>query len=151
MYWYPRLDYHGVCLSGDSLWLFTTVTCHSFRDPSRRRCLQRLQDPCRLGLKIFLRGVGMCVSRNVRSLCTFVPTFTNSECRKLLQQGVFAVNKIKNLTSVEVLETIKEILLKGYHYCETLRLGSVSISLSHGIVKNWSVIEIYACTFYCVW
>jgi hypothetical protein len=49
------------------------------------------------------------------------------QSRKLLQRGVFAVNKIKNLTSVEVLETIKGILLKGYHYCEILRLGSLNV------------------------
>jgi hypothetical protein len=72
----------------------------------------------------------LCASRK------FVHTFTNVESWKLLQRGVFAVNKIKNLTSVEVLETLKEILLKGYHYCETLRLGTVTISLSHSIVKN---------------
>jgi hypothetical protein len=42
-----------------------------------------------------------------------MPAFTTIESRKLLLRGVFAVNKIKYLTSVEVLETIKEILLKG--------------------------------------
>jgi hypothetical protein len=68
----------------------------------------------------------MCVVlRNIRASCTYVQTFTNIERRKLLQHGVFAVNKIKNWTSVEVLEKIKEILLKGYHYCKTLRLGTV--------------------------
>ncbi|XP_023701672.1 probable tRNA pseudouridine synthase 1 isoform X2 [Cryptotermes secundus] len=70
----------------------------------------------------------MCVSRNVRFLSAFVPTFTNSECRKLLQRGVFAVNKIKNLTSVEVLETIKEILLKGIEP----RVHPASLKVGHG-------------------
>ena len=44
-----------------------------------------------------------------------MPTFTSIESRRLLLRGVFAVNKIKYLTSVEVLETVKEILLKGYY------------------------------------
>lgn len=101
-------------------------------------------------VKVF-RGFEMCVLRNMRQLCTFVPTFTNTESRKLLQRGVFAVNKVKNLTSVEVLEIIKEILLKGYHNCETLRLGTVAISMSHGIVKNWPVMELCACIVYCMW
>jgi hypothetical protein len=101
-------------------------------------------------VKVFC-GVEMCVLCSVRASCTSVPSFTNTECRKLLQRGVFAVNKIKNLTSVEVLETIKEILLKGYHYCETLRLGTVRISVSPGIVKNWFVMEVYVCIVYCMW
>ena len=50
-----------------------------------------------------------------------MPTFTSLESRRLLLRGVFAVNKIKYLTSVEVLETIKEILLKGC-YLESYRL-----------------------------
>ena len=52
-----------------------------------------------------------------------MPTFTSIESRSLLLRGVFAVNKIKYLTSVEVLETIKEILLKGY-CLESYRLGT---------------------------
>jgi hypothetical protein len=69
----------------------------------------------------------MFVQCGVRASNTFVQSFTNTESRELLQRGVFAVNKIKNLTSVEVLEAIKEILLKGYHYCKTLRLRTVTI------------------------
>jgi tRNA U55 pseudouridine synthase TruB len=44
-----------------------------------------------------------------------MPTFTSIEGRNLLLRGVFAVNKIKNVTSVEVVETVKNILLKGYY------------------------------------
>lgn len=62
----------------------------------------------------------MFVKCNIRRLYTFVPTITNTESRKVLLRGVFAVNKIKDLTSVEVLETIKDILLEGYYY-ETFR------------------------------
>ena len=54
------------------------------------------------------------VRSNERGLYACMPTFT-IESRKLLLRGVFAVNKIKYVTSVEVLETVKEILLKGYY------------------------------------
>jgi hypothetical protein len=62
------------------------------------------------------RGIRMFVPRNCSGYYTFLPTTTNTEGRKVLLNGVFAVNKIKNLTSVEVLETVKEILLRGYYY-----------------------------------
>jgi hypothetical protein len=56
----------------------------------------------------------MFILYKLRGIHTCAPTFTDFESRKRLLRGVFAVNKIKNLTSVEVLETIKETLLKGY-------------------------------------
>ena len=68
-------------------------------------------------------------------LCSCMPTFTSIESRRLLLRGVFAVNKIKYLTSVEVLETVKEILLKGY-YLERYRLGTLLVIIPDSPVKN---------------
>ena len=47
---------------------------------------------------------------------------------KTLYRGVFAVNKIKNNTSVEVLETIKEILLKSI----VPAIESSTLKVGHG-------------------
>jgi len=57
-----------------------------------------------------------------------MPTLTSIESRSLLLRGVFAVNKIKYLTSVEVLETIKEIFLKGVWP----RVHPKSLKVGHG-------------------